>query len=66
MASIHLKAKALAKNGQWNEAWTVARNDNSMRPDVTRQVWEEWMRSVLAKPEPSAKSLEKRYLAANN
>lgn len=47
MKTTYIAAKELAKTGNMDKAWEVAKQDEGLIEVVTKEQWIEWMKSIL-------------------
>jgi hypothetical protein len=47
--SFYLEAKEVAKTGDFDKAWEIAKTDNSLLSHVTKECWIKWCKDILAK-----------------
>lgn len=41
------KAKELAKKGEFDKAWNVAKNDSTLEKGTTKEKWIKWVKGVI-------------------
>lgn len=47
MKTTHLQAKEIFKTGDINKAWEVAQQDEGLLPEITKEMWVEWMSKLI-------------------
>lgn len=43
MKTTHLQAKEIFKAGDINKAWEIAKKDEGLLPEITKEKWIKWM-----------------------
>jgi len=56
MKTTHNQAIEILKNGNEQEAWEVAKQDEGLLPEVTKEQWLDFAKKVLAERENEPKS----------
>lgn len=47
MKITHLEAKEVFKTGNIDKAWEIAKQDEGLLPEITKEQWIEWIKTKV-------------------